>query len=64
MVALVGPGVCDKGTGAMRKKLEPPTRPDALANRPAPVRVKLKRINCYNARPYPPMGWGASGGRD
>lgn len=57
MAALVGPGVC-KGTDAMRKKLEPPARPPVVANRPTPVRVRLKRINCYNARPYPPDGLG------
>jgi hypothetical protein len=52
MVALVGPGLCGERTGTMRKKLEPP----AVANRPAPVRVRLKRITCYNAKPFPPDG--------
>jgi hypothetical protein len=58
MAALDGPGLCGKETGAMRKKFEPPARPATVANRPAPVRVRLKRIDCFNATPYPPDGLG------
>src|SRR5438552_432390 len=40
----------------MNKKLTPATTPVPARNVSAPVRVRLRRINCDYARPYPPDG--------
>src|SRR4051794_33715442 len=40
----------------MRKKPRPPATSVATGTVPAPVRVKLKRVNCEQATPYPPDG--------
>jgi hypothetical protein len=40
----------------MSKKLTSATTSVAAGKQPAPVRVRLRRLNCNNARPYPPNG--------
>jgi hypothetical protein len=40
----------------MSKKLRQATTPVTAGNAPAPVRVRLKRINCNQALAYPPDG--------
>jgi hypothetical protein len=52
---LAGSIVRAKGPGLMSKKPGSPTSVTTSA-KPAPVRVRLKRINCNEARPYPPDG--------
>ena len=42
----------------MSKKLKQAAKPVTAAQHPAPVRVRLKRINCDYAIPYPPDGQG------
>jgi hypothetical protein len=42
----------------MSKKRKGPTTSIQTAKVPAPVRVKLKRVNCEQAIPYPPDGEG------
>jgi hypothetical protein len=40
----------------MSKKLRHATSSVTAGNRPAPIRVKLQRLNCNSAKPYPPQG--------
>ena len=40
----------------MSKKLTSPATAVVAGNVPAPVRVRLKRVNCDHAIPYPPDG--------
>ena len=40
----------------MNKKLSAPAASVAYGKVPAPVRVRLKRVNCNEAIPYPPDG--------
>ena len=40
----------------MNKKLSAPAPSVASGKVPAPVRVRLKRVNCDQAIPYPPDG--------
>jgi hypothetical protein len=54
--AFAGPGFCSPGTSFMNRKRNQRTRSIAQGNRPLPVRVRLRRINCHHARPYPPDG--------
>ena len=56
MAAFAGPSFCAKGCGVMSKKPRRAVTPATAGNVPAPVRVRLKRINCDYARPYPPDG--------
>jgi hypothetical protein len=44
------------GAGAEVKKLKAQTLSVGSGKLPAPVRVKLKRVNCDQAIPYPPNG--------
>jgi hypothetical protein len=43
----------------MNRKLAKIATLEVAGNRPAPVRIRLRRINCNGARPYPPDGQGA-----
>src|SRR5262249_31604846 len=47
---------CKEGDMVMSKKLTQITTSVVAGNRPAPVRVRLRRINCNYAQPYPPDG--------
>ena len=49
-------GFCAKGHRIMSKNPRRATTAVTAGNVPAPVRVRLKRINCDHARPYPPDG--------
>jgi hypothetical protein len=40
----------------MSGKRNQPTKAITQGNKPPPVRVRLRRINCHHARPYPPDG--------
>ena len=40
----------------MSKKLRQATPSVTAGNRPAPIRVRLQRLNCDAAKPYPPQG--------
>ena len=44
------------GGRPMSKELRGPTTAVERGKRPAPVRVKLRRVNCDHAIPYPPDG--------
>ena len=48
MAAIARPDVCENRNRPMNKKPSTPARP--------PVRVRLKRVNCDQAIPYPPDG--------
>jgi hypothetical protein len=57
MAAFAGPSLCAKGPELMSKKPRQAAAPVTAGNVPAPVRVRLRRINCDHARrPYPPDG--------
>ena len=56
MAAVARPGLCENGSGPMSRKFGGPTTSVATGKVPAPVRVKLKRLNCDQAIPYPPDG--------
>ena len=56
MAAIARPGVCENRDGPMSKKFRGPTTSIVTGKVPAPVRVKLKRVNCEQAIPYPPDG--------
>ena len=56
MVAFARSGLREKGHRLMSKKLKQAAKPITASQRPAPVRVRLKRINCDYAIPYPPDG--------
>ena len=55
MGSLAGSSIRAKGSGLMRKKPKSPT-PVTTGEKLAPVKVRLKQINCNHARPYPPDG--------
>ena len=56
MAALARPSLREKGRSLMSKRPRPASTSVAANAKPAPVRVRLKRINCDYARPYPPEG--------
>ena len=56
MAAFARPGFCEKGHRIMSKKPRQATTSVTADNVPAPVRVRLRRISCDYARPYPPDG--------
>jgi hypothetical protein len=56
MAAVAGPGLCENGGRPMSKKLRRSSTSVETGNVRAPVRVRLRRINCSYARPYPPDG--------
>src|SRR5262245_44012110 len=56
MVAVARPGLCKSGDRPMSKKLRGPATAVVAGNVPAPVRVRLKRVSCGHAVPYPPDG--------
>ena len=56
MAAIARPGFCENRNRPMSKKLSTPAASVASGKVPAPVRVRLKRVNCDQAIPYPPDG--------
>ena len=56
MAAIARPDVCENRNRPMNKKLSTPAASVAAGKAPAPVRVRLKRVNCDQAIPYPPDG--------
>ena len=56
MAAIAGPGICENRDRPMSKKLTAAAPSVASGKVPAPVRVRLKRVNCDQAIPYPPDG--------
>ncbi len=56
MAAIARPGVCENRDLPMSKKLSAAAAAVAAGKVPSPVRVKLKRVNCNEAIPYPPDG--------
>ena len=56
MAAIARPGVCENRDRPMSKKLSAAAPSVASGKVPAPVRVRLKRVNCNQAIPYPPDG--------
>jgi hypothetical protein len=56
MAAIARPGVCENRDRPMSKTPRPTIRPVETRKVPAPVRVRLKRVNCNEAIPYPPDG--------
>ena len=56
MAAIAGPGICENRDRPMSRKLTAAAPSVASGKVPAPVRVRLKRVNCDQAIPYPPDG--------
>jgi hypothetical protein len=56
MASFAGPSFCAEGPGLMSKKPKRAATPATAGNVPAPVSVRLRRINSEHARPYPPDG--------
>jgi hypothetical protein len=56
MVAIARPGFCENRDRPMSKKLSTDAPAVVSGKVPAPVKVKLKRVNCNEAIPYPPDG--------
>jgi hypothetical protein len=56
MASFACPSLCEKRNRPMNKKLRPATASVMGGSGPAPLRVRLKRINCNQALPYPPEG--------
>ena len=56
MAAIARPGVRKNRNRPMSQKLSTPAPSVASGKVPAPVRVRLKRVNCDQAIPYPPDG--------
>jgi hypothetical protein len=56
VASFAGPGFCAAGTGFMSGKRNQPRTSITQGNKPPAVRVRLRRINCDYARPYPPDG--------
>jgi hypothetical protein len=64
MAAIARPGVRKNRNRPMNQKLSTPARSVASGKVPAPVKVRLKRVNCDQAIPYPRTGRLANGGSD
>src|SRR4029077_12166133 len=56
VAAIARPGVCENRDLPMSKKLSAAATSVASGKVPAPIRVKLKRVDCNQAIPYPPDG--------
>jgi hypothetical protein len=56
MAAIARPKLRENGGRPMSRKLSAAARSVAAGKVPAPVRVRLKRVNCDQAIPYPPDG--------
>jgi hypothetical protein len=56
VASFAGPGFCTAGTGFMSGKRNQPRTSITQGDKPSPVRVRLRRINCDYARPNPPDG--------
>lgn len=57
----IGGEVCRRGTDPM-KRVVTGVNSAVAAGQPKKPRVRLQRINCDLAKPYPPDGQGYSGG--
>ena len=56
MAAVARPDVCENRNPPMSQKPSTPAVSVAAGKVPAPVRVRLKRVDCNQAIPYPPDG--------
>jgi hypothetical protein len=56
VAAIARPGVCENRDLPMSKKLSAAATSVASGKVHAPIRVKLKRVDCDHAIPYPPDG--------
>jgi hypothetical protein len=56
MAAIARPKLRENGGRPMNMKLSTPAASVVSGKVPAPVRVRLKRVNCDQAIPYPPDG--------
>ncbi len=56
MAAIARPKLRENGGRPMSRKLRAAAASVASGNVPVPVKVKLKRVNCEQAIPYPPDG--------
>jgi hypothetical protein len=56
MAAVAGPRFCAEGPELMSKKPKRAATSVTAGNVPAPVRIRLRRVNSEHARPYPPDG--------
>ncbi len=56
MAAIARPKLRENGRRPMSRKLSAAAPSVASGKVPAPVKVKLKRVNCDQAIPYPPDG--------
>ena len=56
MAAIACSDVCENRERPMSRKLSAAATSVASGKVPAPVRVRLKRVNCNEAIPYPPDG--------
>ena len=56
MAAVAGPRFWQNGGRPTSKTPRPPSITPGTGKVPAPVRVKLKRVSCNHAIPYPPDG--------
>ncbi len=56
MAAVAGPRLWETGDRPMSKTSRPSISAVETSKGPAPVRVRLKRVNCNEAIPYPPDG--------
>jgi hypothetical protein len=56
MVAIAGPGLCENERQFMNQKPKGSITSVETRKQPLPVKVRLKRLNCNEAMPYPPDG--------
>jgi hypothetical protein len=56
MAAVAGPGLCEKERRRMSQKPRGSLTSVEARKTPPPVKVRLKRLNCNQATPYPPDG--------
>jgi hypothetical protein len=56
VVTLARPCFCTEEHRLMRQKIMQVTTSATAGHKPAAVRVRLKRMSCVQARPYPPDG--------
>jgi hypothetical protein len=56
MAALAGPGICENESQFMSQKPKGSITSVETRKPPLPVKVRLKRLNCNEAMPYPPDG--------
>jgi hypothetical protein len=56
MAAVAGPGLCENERQLMSQKSRGSITAVETRKAPLPVKVRLKRVNCNEAIPYPPDG--------